>query len=189
VKYGKEFRAHFLSEILEGYIFMCFLIFHINQLNISNKSFILFFSQSPALSQLIQLYVCRNYLIWKECGMLAWLERNVHVVLDRVDKCDAFVVECEEKRKRNYRKAPRNVLRHIVLSDIKEAMEILAEVSFVQRSLKKRKKDQLLYFVVRTCYSIASCIGHSFMLRANLALISSWSIAVLYYMLAELLSL
>lgn len=72
--------------------------------------------------------------------MLDWLERNVHMVLDRVDKCDAFVVECEEKRKRNYRKAPRNVLRHIVLSDIKEAMEILAEVSFVQRSLKKKKK-------------------------------------------------
>jgi len=31
VKYGKEFRAHFLSEILEGYIFMCFL-------NIPHKS-------------------------------------------------------------------------------------------------------------------------------------------------------
>ena len=52
-----------------------------------------------------------------------------------------------------------------------------------------QKKSQLLYFVVRTCYSIASCIGHSFMLRANLALISSWSSAVLYYMLAELLGL
>jgi len=117
--------------------------------------------------------------------MLDWLQRNVHVVLDRVDKCDAFVVECEEKRKRNYQKAPRNVLRQIVLSDIKEAMEILAEVSCVQRSYQK-KKSQLLYFVVRTCYSIASCIGHCFMLRANLALISSWSSAV---MLAELLGL
>jgi len=70
--------------------------------------------------------------------MLDWLERNVHVVLDRVDKCDAFVVECEEKRKRNYQKAPRNVLRHVVLSDTKEAMEILAEVSCVQRSYKKK---------------------------------------------------
>ena len=74
--------------------------------------------------------------------MVDWLERNVHVVLDRVDKCDAFVVECEEKRKRNYQKAPRNVLRHIVLSDIKEAMERL-EVSFVQRSFKK--KNQVNY--------------------------------------------
>ena len=74
--------------------------------------------------------------------MLDWLERNVHMVLDRVDKCDAFVVECEEKR--NYQKAPRNVLRHIVLSDIKGTMEILAEVSFVQRSLKKKKSITVL---------------------------------------------
>jgi hypothetical protein len=70
--------------------------------------------------------------------MLDWLERNVHEVLDRVDKCDAFVVECEEKRKKNYPRAPRNVLRHIILSDIKEAMEILAQVSFVQSCFKKK---------------------------------------------------
>lgn len=119
--------------------------------------------------------------------MLDWLEKNVQMVLDRVDKCDTFVVECEEKRKKNYQKAPRNVLRHIILSDIKEAMEILAEVSFVQRSLKK--KSQLQYFVISTCYSTASFVDHSFMLRANLALISSWSSAVLYYMLVELLIL
>jgi len=70
--------------------------------------------------------------------MIDWLERNVHVVLDRVDKCDAFVMECEEKWKRNYQKSPRNVLRHIVLSDIKESLEILGEVSCVQRSYKKK---------------------------------------------------
>ena len=76
--------------------------------------------------------------------MLDWLEKNVQMVLDRVDKCDTFVVECEEKRKKNYQKAPRNVLRHIILSDIKEAMEILAEVSFVQRSLKKKVSYSIL---------------------------------------------
>jgi hypothetical protein len=75
--------------------------------------------------------------MWKECGMLDWLERNVHMVLDRVDECDAFVAKCEEKRKRNYQKAPWNVLRHIILSDIKEAMAIQAEVSFMQRSFRK----------------------------------------------------
>jgi hypothetical protein len=116
--------------------------------------------------------------------MLDWLERNVHEVLERVDKCDAFVAECEEKRKRNYPRAPRNVLRHIILSDIKEAMEILAQVSFVQSCFKK--KVQSMYFVIGTCCCTASCDGHSFMLRANLALISSWSSALLYYMLAEL---
>lgn len=83
--------------------------------------------QSPALGQLVQLYVCRNYHMWKEYGMMEWLERNVHVVLDRVDKGDPFVLECEEKRKRRYQKTPRNVLRHIILSDIKEVSATLTE--------------------------------------------------------------
>ncbi|XP_069701735.1 ribosome quality control complex subunit TCF25 [Periplaneta americana] len=86
-------------------------------------------SQSPALSQLIQLYVYRNYHMWKEYGMLEWLERNVHVVLDRVDESDPFIIECEEKRKRRYQKAPRNILRHIILSDIKEVSATLTDES------------------------------------------------------------
>jgi hypothetical protein len=69
--------------------------------------------------------------MWKECGMLEWLEKNVHVVLDRVDECDPFVAECEEKRKRRYQKTPRNILRHIILSDMKEVKAMLTEVSFV----------------------------------------------------------
>jgi hypothetical protein len=63
--------------------------------------------------------------------MLDWLERNVHVVLDRVDEGDLFVAECEEKRKRRYQKTPRNVLRHIILSDIKEVTAAVADVSFI----------------------------------------------------------
>jgi hypothetical protein len=69
--------------------------------------------------------------MWKECGMLDWLERNVHVVLDRVDENDPFVAESEEKRKRRYQKTPRNILRHIILSDIKEVKATLTEVSFI----------------------------------------------------------
>ena len=63
--------------------------------------------------------------------MLEWLERNVHTVLDRVEKADPYVAECEEKRKRRYQKAPRNVLRHIILSDIKEVSATLTEVSII----------------------------------------------------------
>jgi hypothetical protein len=62
---------------------------------------------------------------------LDWLERNVHVVLDRVDEGDLFVAECEEKRKRRYQKTPRNVLRHIILSDIKEVTATVTDVSFI----------------------------------------------------------
>ncbi|PSN57953.1 Transcription factor 25, partial [Blattella germanica] len=74
-----------------------------------------------------RLYVCRNYHMWKEYGMLEWLEKNVHTVLDRVDKCDPYVAECEEKRKRRYLKSPWNVLRHIFLSDIKEVTATFTE--------------------------------------------------------------
>lgn len=63
--------------------------------------------------------------------MLDWLERNVHVVLDRVDEGDLFVAECEEKRKRLYQKTPLNVLRHIILSDIKEVTATVTDVSFI----------------------------------------------------------
>jgi hypothetical protein len=63
--------------------------------------------------------------------VLDWLERNVHVVLDRVDENDPFVAECEEKRKRRYQKAPRNVLRHIILSDIKEVTATVTDVCFI----------------------------------------------------------
>jgi hypothetical protein len=63
--------------------------------------------------------------------MLDWLERNVHVVLDRVDEHDPFVAESEEKRKRRYQKTPRNILRHIILSDIKEVKATITEVSFI----------------------------------------------------------
>jgi hypothetical protein len=69
--------------------------------------------------------------MWKECGMLDWLERNVHMVLDRIDECDPFVAECEEKRKRRYWKTPRNILRHIILSDMNEVKATLTEVCFI----------------------------------------------------------
>ncbi|XP_067002912.2 ribosome quality control complex subunit TCF25 [Anabrus simplex] len=77
-------------------------------------------SQSPALSQLVQLYVCRTYHEWKDPDVLPWLERNVHRVLDRVDSGERYIKDCEEKRRKRYQATPRNVLRHIILSDIKE---------------------------------------------------------------------
>ncbi|RZC39718.1 transcription factor 25 [Asbolus verrucosus] len=46
--------------------------------------------QPAALTQLIQLYVSRCYHIWKVGDLVHWLEKNVHLVLDRVDKNDAI---------------------------------------------------------------------------------------------------
>ncbi|XP_017781090.1 PREDICTED: transcription factor 25 [Nicrophorus vespilloides] len=76
--------------------------------------------QPLALTQLINLYVHRSYHVWKECDLLPWLEKNVHEVLDRVDRKDPLIKEYEAKRGLRYQgNLPRSIARHIVLSDIK----------------------------------------------------------------------
>ncbi|KAI4470328.1 nulp1-related [Holotrichia oblita] len=77
--------------------------------------------QSPALSQLILLYINRSYHIWKESELLPWLERNVNIIMDKVDKADPAIKDYESKRTKRYQgPMPRSICRHIILSDIKE---------------------------------------------------------------------
>lgn len=54
-------------------------------------------SQPPALNQLTSLYVGRSYSLWKDLGVMAWLETNVHEVLRMVDARDPLVEESEQK--------------------------------------------------------------------------------------------
>lgn len=84
------------------------------------------FSSSPlALQQLMQLYVERCKIVWSgDPEILMWLERNVHVVLDRVDKKDEIINDCVAKRSSRYPHPPRNILRHVILSEFKEKVPI-----------------------------------------------------------------
>ncbi|NXR62397.1 TCF25 factor, partial [Rhadina sibilatrix] len=82
-------------------------------------------SQSPALNQLTSLYVGRTHALWKEPAVMAWLEPHVHEVLRMVEAQDALVQEAEHKRKIRYQSAPRNIYRHIILSEMKEATAAL----------------------------------------------------------------
>ncbi|NXL48891.1 TCF25 factor, partial [Podilymbus podiceps] len=82
-------------------------------------------SQPPALNQLTSLYVGRTHSLWKDPAVMAWLETNVHAVLRMVDARDPLVEDSEHKRKMRYQGAPRNVYRHIILSEMKEAMAAL----------------------------------------------------------------
>ncbi|XP_053808403.1 transcription factor 25 isoform X1 [Vidua chalybeata] len=82
-------------------------------------------SQSPALNQLTSLYVGRTHALWKDPAVMAWLEPHVHEVLRMVDAQDALVQEAEHKRKIRYQSAPRNIYRHIILSEMKEATAAL----------------------------------------------------------------
>ncbi|XP_040109557.1 transcription factor 25 isoform X1 [Oryx dammah] len=82
-------------------------------------------SQPPALSQLVSLYLGRSHFLWKEPATMSWLEENVHKVLQAVDAGDPAVEACESRRKVLYQRAPRNIHRHVVLSEIKEAVAAL----------------------------------------------------------------
>ncbi|XP_011315116.1 transcription factor 25 [Fopius arisanus] len=78
-------------------------------------------STSPALEKLQTLYVVRTFRLWKEADILPWLESNVTAVMDRIDAGDDYAKFCETKRSVRYQgQPPRNILRHIVLSDLKE---------------------------------------------------------------------
>lgn len=82
------------------------------------------------MSQLTKLYIARCYHVWKESELLPWLERNVHSVLDRVDADDPLIKECEQRRCKFYPAPPRPVLRHVILSDLKDVPTTLSEVRY-----------------------------------------------------------
>ena len=71
----------------------------------------------------------RSYLIWKEASLLSWLEENVKKVITKVDNKDPQITDEESKRSRRYKTTPRNVIRHILLTEIKEAAVGLPQVT------------------------------------------------------------
>ncbi|GAB0086263.1 transcription factor 25 [Sergentomyia squamirostris] len=81
-------------------------------------------SQPAALQQLTSLYVCRSKIIWRDAEILPWLERNVNIVLDRVDAKDEIIGDFATKRSQRYVSPPRAILRHIILSDFKEKVPL-----------------------------------------------------------------
>ncbi|XP_033729246.1 transcription factor 25-like, partial [Pecten maximus] len=83
------------------------------------------YSQPPALKQLIGLYIGRCNSCWKQPEVLEWLERNVKVVLQRVEDKDSMVEQCRVKRLSRYQGTPRNILRHILISEVKDATAAL----------------------------------------------------------------
>ncbi|XP_037933791.1 transcription factor 25 [Teleopsis dalmanni] len=86
-------------------------------------------SQSPALHQLVCLYVCRAKVIWRQHEVLPWLERNVNSVLDRIERNDAIITDYNQIRALRYGKPPRPILRHVLLSDFKEKVPLASFLS------------------------------------------------------------
>ncbi|XP_050521328.1 transcription factor 25 [Daktulosphaira vitifoliae] len=85
-------------------------------------------TQPKALSYLISMYVTRSYHVWKEVQLLPWLERNVQIVLDRVDAKDPLVKTMENLRSTLFSaKTPLNIHRHLLLSDMSDTIAPPAE--------------------------------------------------------------
>lgn len=96
-------------------------------------------STPPALEKLQNLYVARSFHFWKESDILLWLEKCVHTVLSQVESKDECVEYCKLKRSQRYRgNLPRNILRHIILADIKEVTIEAREVSVASKSAYQR---------------------------------------------------
>ncbi|KAL8616394.1 hypothetical protein ACOMHN_032248 [Nucella lapillus] len=82
-------------------------------------------SQSPALQQLVGLYVCRTHLLWKDKEVMEWLETVVRSTLRLVDAKDPRINDFTQKRNVRYQGTPRNIYRHIIVSDIKDVRATL----------------------------------------------------------------
>jgi hypothetical protein len=78
--------------------------------------------ESPALATLCTLYVCRSFHCWKEPELLPWLERNVAAVLARLARGDRRALQSREERAARYQGLPRNIHRHVVMAEHKEAL-------------------------------------------------------------------
>lgn len=78
--------------------------------------------ESPALATLCTLYVCRTFHCWKEPEVLPWLERGVTAVLGRLAAGDRRALASKEERGVRYQGLPRNIHRHVIMSEHKEAL-------------------------------------------------------------------
>ncbi|KAL4234568.1 Transcription factor 25 [Mactra antiquata] len=78
-------------------------------------------SQPEALKQLIALYVGRCYPCWKIPEVMEWLEKNVKSVIKLVDSQDSRVALYKQRRMGRYKGTPRNIYRHILISEIPSA--------------------------------------------------------------------
>ncbi|KAK3597518.1 hypothetical protein CHS0354_018110 [Potamilus streckersoni] len=83
------------------------------------------YSQPSALKQLIALYIGRCKSCWKEPEVVTWLERNVKATLQRVDAKDPLLEDYKSKRLSRYQGTPRNIYRHILISEVPDATTTL----------------------------------------------------------------
>ncbi|OUM68861.1 hypothetical protein PIROE2DRAFT_3392, partial [Piromyces sp. E2] len=75
---------------------------------------------NAGLKLLLDLYIERAWSAWKEDEIIAWLKETVNEAFTLIKNKDPILEQAENVRQTKYVKTPRNIYRHILLSDIKE---------------------------------------------------------------------
>jgi len=75
---------------------------------------------NTGLKLLLDLYIERAWSAWKEDEILEWLKETVKEAFTIIKNKDPIIEQAENVRQTKYVKTPRNIYRHILLSDIKE---------------------------------------------------------------------
>lgn len=85
-----------------------------------------------AVDLLVNIYVQRNSNIWKAKNVMAWLEKNIAILVERFTKKELVDTNQQVEYWSSFRgPSPRNLLRHVVLSDLKVKLPPSATTSTV----------------------------------------------------------
>jgi hypothetical protein len=87
--------------------------------------------EPEGLKLLIKLYVERSYSVWKEPEVLTWLEANCRVAVTRANQKDPLISEHRERAAKRYTGVPRNIYRHILISDLDRVVAALPPVNIL----------------------------------------------------------
>eukprot|EP01135_Chromosphaera_perkinsii_P006244 Nk52_evm5s470 gene=Nk52_evmTU5s470 len=82
-------------------------------------------SAYESINRVCKLYIERSHSVWKEPNVIAWLERNLEEVMDKMgnssnpayEETQKEVAKCDRVRKNVFVSTPSNIFRHIVVSD------------------------------------------------------------------------
>merc|ERR1719154_25434 len=87
-------------------------------MSVSTNSYFMDTRATPAaLATLCSLYVHRTYHCWKEPEVLPWLEKNCTAVISLIDNKVEKVERSIEHRRIRYQGLPRNIHRHVIMSE------------------------------------------------------------------------
>jgi len=95
-------------------------------MSVSTNSYFMDTRATPAaLSTLCSLYVHRTYHCWKEPEVLPWLEKNCTAVISLIDNKVEKVLNSIEHRRIRYQGLPRNIHRHVIMSEFADVVSAL----------------------------------------------------------------